>query len=292
MLTRDKPLDLFVLFSAGAALIGSPGQGSYAAANAFLDGLSHHRRSLGLPAISINWGAWAEVGMAAAMRDRDRNRLAAQGMSSLTTNQGLEALAAVLRDSAPQVAVLPADWAMFGRQFDPARMPSLFRDLVRDEATRRERSNGHIKRTAGAHHDFARRLADSPSGNRSSLIRSFVREHAGRVLGLDRSRAIDPRQPLSELGLDSLMAVELRNSLGQDLGASLPATLLFDYPTLEALAGHVEKLIAPPNESPKHNGTGQTAMVADTDVKNLTDAEAEALLLAELEDMHMRRTKG
>jgi acyl carrier protein len=228
--------------------------------------------------------------MAAAMSEHDRDRLTAQGMDSLTPEQGLKALATIVREGTPQVAVLPANWGAFGRQFGPTRVPSLFRDLVHAKAAApQQTSNGRIR------HDLALRVAEAPPGNRLGLIRSFVRERAGRVLGLDHSRAIDPRQPLSELGLDSLMAVELRNSLAQDLGESLPATLLFDFPTIETLAAHIEKLIAPPAtlELPRQNGVAHTSLTADvadvTDVKDLTDAEAEALLLAELEDMKRKK---
>ena len=295
-LTRDKELDLFVLFSAGAALFGQPAQSSYAAANAFLDGLAHQRRSRGLPAISINWGPWAEVGMAAALRETDRSRLAAQGMMSLTPKQGVAALEAVLREGAPQLAVLPTDWVAFGRQFDATRVPSLFRELVRPTPVKNE-SHDRVRQ------DFASRLAETPAGNRAGLIRAFVRERAGHVLGLDRSRAVDPRQPLSELGLDSLMAVELRNSLAEGLDQTLPATLLFDYPTIEALVTVLEKLLTPPpreipvttSEPVPHNGpSGPSHSIRSAEIKDLStlsDEEAEALLLAELDDMqNMKRT--
>ena len=270
-LTASRDLDWFALFSAGSALLGAPGQGSYAAGNAFLDSLAHARRAAGLPALSLNWGVWGEVGMAAALGTRERQRLADQGFQPIAPADGLRALAAALGQDAAQLAVLPVDWSRFAHQLNGRPLPSLLRELARP-----------TPRQGAAHApDLPTRLAQTAPGNRRALLRGAVREHAGRVLGLAQARPVDPRQPLSELGLDSLMAVELRNSLGVALDRPLPATLLFDYPTIEGLAGFLEALLAPPEPQPAADVTVRhTALMAD--LEQLSDAEAEALLLAEL----------
>lgn len=275
-LTAERDLDWLVLFSAGAALLGAPGQGSYAAANAFLDSLAHARRASGLPALSINWGVWDDVGMAASLGARERQRLADQGFIGLTPTDGLEAFAAALGEDTAQLAILPANWSRFARQFNRRPLPSLFRELARPAS----------EPSATAAPDLVTQLAKVPPGNRRSLLRAAVREHAGHVLGLDPGRPVDPRRPLSELGLDSLMAVELRNRLSQALGRSLPTTLLFDYPTLDALSGFLEALLAPPESNPQPvvQDKPHRADLAD-DLAQLSDDEAEALLLAELDGL-------
>lgn len=276
-LTANLDLDWFVLYSAGAALIGPPGQSSYAAANTFLDSLAHTRRAAGLPALSVNWGVWGEVGMAAALGERERQRLADQGFQPITPADGLRALgAALVKDDTAQLALLPADWSRFARRLDGRPLPALLRELARPAAPSAAMGEANL----------AMRLAQTAPGNRRSLLRGVVREHAGRVLGLASTRPIDPRQPLSELGLDSLMAVELRNSLGGALGRSLPATLLFDHPTLEGLAGFLEHLLTPSEPKPQTaEGTDGRPPILAADLEQLSEAEAEALLLAELDGL-------
>jgi hypothetical protein len=127
-LTRECPLDFFVLFSSVASVLGSGGQGNYAAANAFLDGLAHFRTAQQLPAVSINWGPWAEAGMAATLGETGWQRFAAVGIHPIPLREGFDALAVILRDARPQVMVLPIDWNKYLHQF-PDRTPSLFRAL-------------------------------------------------------------------------------------------------------------------------------------------------------------------
>src|SRR5207244_6061045 len=107
--TRGMPLDFFVLFSSAASLLGSPGQGNYAAANAYLDALAHHRRAEGLPAVSINWGPWANVGMAAGLDQRDQARMTRQGLRSLSPEEGMAAFARLLGQASAQVGVVRLD---------------------------------------------------------------------------------------------------------------------------------------------------------------------------------------
>lgn len=249
-LTRADPLDCFVLFSSVAAVLGSPGQSNHSAANAFLDLLARERRSRGLPGLSINWGAWTEVG--AAVDRGVAERVDAMGLGAVTPAQGLQALERLLGQDRAQVAVLPADWRRYfaqARYVDHAGkpcVPAFLSDLATGAAGH---ANAALAAAGGSRDpgsaaaarpvDLRGHLTSAAPGRRRSLVAAFVRERALRALGLDQSRAIDPRTPLGELGLDSLLAVELRNTLGTALGQSLPATLLFDYPTIDALTDYL-----------------------------------------------------
>ncbi len=271
-LTQAKPLDFFVMFSAGATLIGSPGQGNYAAANAFMDALAYYRQAHGQPALSINWGAWAEVGMAANL---DRRRWDEQGLGQILPAQGVKLFRKLVGQPAPQVVVLPVDWPKFGRRYPQGAIPSLFVDLVR-------RSEAAVAPPQPV--NLQQQLADLPPARQRSLVLSHVREQACTVLGFDLARPLNPQQPLSELGLDSLMAVELRNLLSRTVHAALPATLLFDYPTIAALSGYLSaEVLHLAAVSQPEAPSAQAAAI--TELENLSDAEAEALLLAELSNL-------
>jgi acyl transferase domain-containing protein/NADPH:quinone reductase-like Zn-dependent oxidoreductase len=245
VLTRGEPLDFFVLYSSMASVLGSSGQANHAAANAFLDALAAHRRALGLPGLSISWGAWSEVG-AAADRQVDQ-RVAARGIDVITPTHGLELLEKLMRAEAPHAGVFPVRWERFlaggdahGRFVDPLRGAA-------------NPTKAGLKPAAGAKAAVAAgavlldELKQATPQRRRERLLAFVAEHVARVVDAPSAQAIDPRQPLNELGLDSLMAVELRNRLGTGLGLarSLPATLVFDHPTLEALAAYLEELAVP-----------------------------------------------
>ncbi|MHB1132624.1 MAG: SDR family NAD(P)-dependent oxidoreductase [Chloroflexota bacterium] len=289
-MSQKMPLDFFVLFSAGAAILGSPGQSNYTAANAFLDALAHFRRSLGLPALSVNWGRWGAVGMAASLDQAGQARLSAQGVIALSPEQGVQALARLLRLDVAQAAVLPIDWPQYLRQFASDRQPP-FLSLI----GRREQAGapaGELSTSA----DWLRQLTESPPNRRPTILAAHVRDQALKVLGLKASRGIDPRQPLNELGLDSLMAVELRNALSASVGRPLPATLLFDYPTIEDLTGFLLRELLPAEPPPassladsaSESGSANAQSAADA-LACLSDDEAAALLLQELAEIKRDR---
>jgi len=280
-LTRERQLDWFVLFSSISAIFGSAGQGNYAAANAFLDSLAQQRRSQGLPALAINWGMWNQVGMAAALDDRDRERWAAQGLGAMAPAQALAALGQALRLDDTQVVITPVDWSVF-RERAASRERPFFADLIHDAAR-----DAVAAEPAAARSGLLDAWADTPPGKRRNLLLAYLRDAVLRVLGLDASAPIAPRQPLSELGLDSLMAVELRNALSKTLGCPLPATLLFDYPTIDTLADFLMKTVPSlagmamePAKPAAPPASGDLDPVVALD--GLSDDEAEALLLAEL----------
>jgi acyl transferase domain-containing protein/NADPH:quinone reductase-like Zn-dependent oxidoreductase/acyl carrier protein len=248
-LTASDPLDFFVFYSSIASVFGSPGQGNYVAANEFMDGLAAARAADGKPGLSINWGAWSEAGVAVDRGVTARAR--GQGYGVIDRQDGFRALEAVLNGSRSQVVVFPVDWSRFIRNFSrDGHFPAFLTNFARSDSARvGNRVDGEVKfedsipnsGTNRAGQSFADRLAAVPANQRRALVFDQIRRDAARVLGLENLALLPNNQPLNELGLDSLMAVELRNGLSNALGCSLPATLLFDYPTVEALAGYLNR---------------------------------------------------
>jgi acyl transferase domain-containing protein/acyl carrier protein len=243
--TRALPLDFFVCYSSAASLIGSAGQANYAAGNAFLDALAHHRRACGLPALSINWSAWGGDGMAAT--DQMRQRLEARGMSVMRGADALGMLSRLLQDPAcpPAIGVIPADWTRFVQQF-PSGVPARFVGLVPAQTS-------HSAATAAATADAENRadqvdrvaLVALPAQERGARLRDIIRRELAVVLGFEASAAdISPRAKYFDLGMDSLTAVEFRNRLQHTFAITLPATLAFDYPTIETLAESIDASLA------------------------------------------------
>lgn len=228
-LTAALQLDYFVLFSSTAALLGPLGQGNHAAANTFLDALAHHRRLQGLAALSINWGAWSDVG--AATERVVLERMAAQGMGAILPTQGLDIFEILLQQKdISQAVAVNMDWGRFLGLFKPDEEPSLFKELANSTAV----VNQAIEPAAKL--SLAARLQALPLNQRQSTLVSEIRSQVAKTLGISASESISLTQPLNELGLDSLLAVELRNALGVMVGTVLSATLIFDYPTIESLA--------------------------------------------------------
>jgi acyl carrier protein len=244
-LTRELPLDFFVLFSSVAAVLGGSGAGNHSAANAFLDSLAISRRRMGTPALSIDWGAWSETG--AAVRDGARQHVASQGLGFITPAQGLNALGAVMRRQLDRVAIFLMDWPTFFERDVQRRQRPLFAEIVAELSIGGKSSPTGRDEVSLAAADFVERLAGVYSNKRLAVITDHVAACAGGVLGLEAA-SIDTRQPLSEMGMDSLMAVDIRNSIRVSIGRPLPATLLFDYPTVDALSRYLANGILAINE--------------------------------------------
>ena len=241
-LSREHPVRLFVLFSSIAGVLGNAGQGNYAAANAFLDALAAHRRGLGLPATTIAWGLWAtESGMGAGLTSADEARLARLGISPLSEQQGIELFDAALGDPAGDALVLASRWNTAGlraRVENGEEIAGILRGLVRATARPRGAAAGSAGRAeSGA--GLGERLAGLPAAEARSVIVEIVRSHAAAVLSHGSTAAIEPDQPFSELGFDSLTAVDFRNRLNADAGLQLPATAVFDHPTVHRLADYL-----------------------------------------------------
>ena len=278
-LTQGLPLDFFVLFSSAAALIGMPGQSNYAAANAMLDALAEYRRSQGLPALSIAWGPWSGAGMAATLHPEN------SGLGWITPEEGTAALETLLAGEEAVAAVLPIpSWAEFVGQ-RPRGTSSLFASLVdvaRLEAGRSSPDDRPIQQEKSKQAQGTR-LADlldqALPPERHALLAEHLRQQTIQILSLPAQTFIDQETALHDLGLDSLMAVELRNALQISLDRQLSPTLVLDYPTLRALRDALLREIFG-EEKP-----GQTIQpaVSGLSIDELTDSEAEALLLEELE---------
>jgi NADPH:quinone reductase-like Zn-dependent oxidoreductase/NADP-dependent 3-hydroxy acid dehydrogenase YdfG len=273
---RSRPLDFFVLFSSAAALLGSAGQANHAAANAYLDTFAHALRAEGVPAVSVNWGVWSEVGAAAERNVGDR--VGVQGVAVITPDDGVRVLDVILRSERPQVAVLPVRWPTYLGAYPVGGEPPFFSVVARGRGRERVAA-------AAPAADFARELAETPPAQRRLRLTAHVRRQAVRVLGFEAADTVDARRPLSELGLDSLMAVELRNLLGASVGLkrALPATLLFDHPTIEALVDYLAAEI-PGMEPGPESTTAETPVEADASgdaldrIEQLSDEEVERLL--------------
>lgn len=285
--TLERELDFFVLYSSAAAVLGSASQGNYAAASAFLDTLAHHRRSRGLPALSIDWGPWSQIGLAA--RPDRGGALAARGIGSISPSDGIATLDLLLRASAAQVCVLPLDRDKL--RDHPGG--GLLRTLVGDQ-----RGDGPADR--GPLDEVRRKmLAVEPGRRRRAVLADHCRAVAARVVGADPAR-IDTSAPITSMGFDSLLSLELRKSLESSLRVQLPSTVTWRFPTIDALVPYLAERMnieldpgqaaseQPAEAAPVRpaaaarvpESAGPPAADALPDLDSMSAAELEALLLA------------
>ena len=253
-LTAGIPLDFFVVFSSVASVLGSPGQANYAAANAFLDGLAHDRRARGLPCLSINWGPWAEVGMAA--RAMSARGPASRVMLPLAPAQALAALGRLFERNAPAQAVaMSVDWTLLARSFNGQPPPALISDLIRDKALPAAAKSA---RESGPRLSMQELLA-APLARRHALLLAHVQKSLAQVMALDAPE-LDPEESMSNLGLDSLMALELQHSLEESFGTKLPLELLMGMPSLNEFVTRLSDILAKPSAD---SATDRTPEILD-----------------------------
>ncbi|WP_443052867.1 type I polyketide synthase [Streptomyces sp. NBC_00184] len=233
-LTRERALAFFVMFSSAGGSVLAAGQANYAAANVFLDGLAVHRRAEGLPATSLAYGLWAGAGMGEWLGEADLERMRRQGLPALEPEQGLALFDAGLASGRAALVPLPIDVTALRTRTDT--IPALLRDLA--PTTRRPAARAVAG--AGDGQELLRSLAGLDDDERVRNILELVRGRVAKVLGHASAQAIEADRPFQELGFDSLSAVELRNELNLATGLRLPATLVFDYPTSRAVAGHID----------------------------------------------------
>ncbi|MDZ8033649.1 type I polyketide synthase [Nostoc sp. DedSLP04] len=340
-LTQDMSLDWFVCFSSMVAWMGAAGQGNYAAANAFLDALSHYRQALGLPGLSVQWGPWSGSygritplnppfprgekeksssldefykhnrntalergekekssslpftrggfgwgnsttgndsitsvyrvgsepgGMTSRLSQQLQQRFVESGFNFISQPEGLQILEQLMAESIAQVGVIPINWPRFFQQ-NSAATTSPFLEVFQQQ----------FRQQTGEHSPFLEQWKATPVPDRRALLMSYVRSLLARVLGISDPQQIKPQQPLFDLGIDSLMVLDLKNQLQMSIGKTLRSTLLFDYPTLDALVAYLEReMLEQPCET-------ESAGSHIDELADLSEDEVFALLASELE---------
>ena len=241
--TIDRDLDMFILFSSRVGVMGNPGQANHAAANAFLDQLAGHRRALGLPGQAIAWGAWSEIGEAAEQRERIEQRRAALGGRWFTPQQGIRALERLVREDTTASVVMSMDWSVFEEAVEDR--PALLEDLLSSLAEETADDSASTE-------DLLTRLRSTiaPANEQEELLVSFLQGELQAVLRL--SSVPSPTVGFFDLGMDSLMAVEFRNRLNRAFAGEYTAsnTIVFDYPDIASLAGHLAEELGQLSDAP------------------------------------------
>jgi NAD(P)-dependent dehydrogenase (short-subunit alcohol dehydrogenase family)/SAM-dependent methyltransferase/acyl carrier protein len=226
-------LEHLVLFSSTASLLGGMNQAHYAAANAMLDALAYTRRSAGLPALSINWGLWEDM---RHTTEDARRHYAAIGLQRIASDRALEAMSVALANEHPQSSVASIDWTLLKNAYQVRRQRPFLSDVglkakARSEPVLTDR--------------LAERILAADERARIPIAMERVRKHAAEILEIPDAHVMSPDQGLFELGMDSLMSVELKNRLEREIGQPLPSTLTFNYPSVRALAGYLVDTLAP-----------------------------------------------
>jgi acyl carrier protein len=275
-LTRDDQLDAFVLFSSVSGFLGSAGQGNYAAANAFLDALAHHRHSRGLPALSIQWGPWAGIGLAAREGERGA-RLATLGLGSLSQDEGRAVLESLLARGETVAAAM---------RFDVDR----WRERAPGAAQNHQLDGlGETIRTLAPSEqsDLLSDLRVAPTATaKRGLVQRHVRAAVSRVVRTNPER-IDLNASLRSLGMDSLMTLELRNLLERETGLRLASSLVWNHPTIKDLASHLLERLADAGSEPAADESMAAVSPDDqleaalSEIESLTDDEVRQLLAVE-----------
>ena len=267
--TEDRDLDMFVLFSSVAGVLGNPGQANHAAANAFLDVLAAHRRSLGLAGQSIAWGAWSGLGEAEEQRERIAAQLEAAGTGWITPQHGLRAFDHLVRQDTTAPVVASVDWQMVAD--DHENRSPLLEDLL-----------AAVTSQAGDHQDsqadLLAELGTSPATEHEQILAGFLQRELQAVMRLPSLPA--PSVEFADLGMDSLMAVELRNRVNRGFAGAYTAgnTVVFDYPSVQSLAAYLASELAESGsiEAPEGAGEGRFAIQAPT-TTGRTEAVQEAI---------------
>ncbi|MEU3188691.1 type I polyketide synthase, partial [Streptomyces sp. NPDC006923] len=255
-LTRDLDLTAFVLFSSVSGLLGTAGQANYAAGNAYLDALAAHRQALGLPAVSLAWGLWdGSHGMGGTLGEADLSRWSRMGISPLTPERGLALFDLALTEGPALRVPLELDTAALRALADEP--PALLRGLGRPRPRR-----AAARATADGGPDWAQRMAALPEERRRETVLELVRGTVAAVLGHADGSALDPRRAFKDIGFDSLAGVELRNRLNTTTALRLPATVVFDHPSAQALADYIFSRVSDVRPTAA-SSAARTAVAAD-----------------------------
>jgi short-subunit dehydrogenase/acyl carrier protein len=265
-LTADVRLDFFVLFSSMASVIGGRGQANYTAGCAYLDSLAYYRRARGLPALVVNWGWVGDAGHVAANPEA-AERLNRLGIGAVPLSESLDTLFELMGSNAVQVAVAQVDWKPL-LQMTFSSNPARFSDLAGEAAAREDHANLNSR---------VRDILESDAAGLSPLLESYIRDHLARAMGASPSR-IDVQQSLLSLGLDSLIAVEVRNRVNADLGINLPLAKFMQGATISTLAAYIaERLREDAGSKPSGSEGGATSDARDSDAPTSSKRAAEGI---------------
>ncbi|KYC40370.1 short-chain dehydrogenase [Scytonema hofmannii PCC 7110] len=280
-LSQEMNLDFFVCFSSIASVWGSRGQAHYAAGNHFLDAIAHHRLALGLPALSINWGPWTGGGMASA---ETQTLLKRMGVEAWLPEDGIAVLAEVLGTNIAQITAAQIEWSVFKPIYEVKGQKPLL-ELINKQPQEK------IESPQAKRPEVIQQLEDLPANKRYSFLVSHLQTTVAKVLGLEQSQLPQIRQGFVELGMDSLMAVELKTRLETSLGQTLSSTLAFNYPNIETLAQYLatevlalEQAVETVSNLPKDS---QEATRLSADLEQLSSSELASLLDEELNSWSM-----
>ncbi|WP_133513131.1 type I polyketide synthase [Candidatus Thiosymbion oneisti] len=266
-LTQERPLDFFVCFSSIASTLGSLAQGNYAAANAFMDALVHLRRAQGLAGLSINWGAWADSGMAANLAEQNRDRLAGLGIDDIDLERGVSLLGVLMgQSSVGQISVFPVDWSRFLQQFPV--VPAFLSELTPARASDAE--------SIAIRHQ----LEEASQEEYESILAGFIKNRIADILKVDPSR-LDVQQPLNTMGFDSLMAIELRNWLRGELDVDIPVAKLIEDINVLDLSREIKTRLAEEGTGASPSPTSSSAPSSEEEM--LTKLESEQLSEEEID---------
>jgi acyl carrier protein len=269
--TLDIELDCFVMFSSVSSIFGNPAQANYAAANAFLDSLAHHRHALGMPALTVNWGVLGGEGYV-ARNARVAEFLARQGTVEISPREVVALLESFLNEGMDQVLAIRVDWTKW-RQF--------FRGLQANPLLERIFASGiESQEAAGQTSDWRLKIESAPPEEREGIIRQAIRDSVGSVLRI-KPESLRDDQPLTDLGLDSLMGAEIENAIESAIGVGLPPTSLMRARTIgqiaTLIAGHMGAKTSEPLPTPSEV-TPEPAAAGEVDVDALSDQEIDRLL--------------
>lgn len=284
-ITSDTELDFLVFFSSTTALWGVAGLAHYAAANQALDILAHWRREHGLPALSVNWGTWQEMRVA---NEADKKRFEQAGLLAMPDAQALSTLGDLLQTDRTAAVVASVNWEALRDVYEARRSRPIFSEMR--SQPRAEIGTTASKKSEGAGSFLKNRLESTPVVNRRKIIREHLCSLAGEVLGFDLSKEIDLDQGLFDMGMDSLMAVELKGRLERSLGVPLPSTLTFNFPTINALTDYLLSAVFGSSSNPSQDQKTPPSPAGDilsagAQIEDLSEDEISILLQKRLEQI-------
>ncbi len=272
-LTQGMALDFFVCFSSAVALLGAPGQGNYAAANLFLNALMQYRQAAGLPGLSINWGPWQQQGMAAKLAARFTH----QGIQMISPEQGVLAFLHLLGRPVSHSLVLPIDWSTFSQSREVQYASELWAELLPELLRIQKTTEPQVMPIQPLFQELLR----TSSKERILRLIVLIKAEVSQVLGLDDPDSLEIDQGFADMGMDSLMAMELKTRLEKILGLSLATTVVFNYPNAEALGTYLSEQIGQGGSDTNGWTDDSDVLVSVEDIQKLSEQDVISLIAEE-----------